>query len=91
MGHLIYSLSSVSTTFFVLSIILAIKLIFPEKNSAPENYLLLLIPIYVIFGLKRFYNRSWVNTIFKFVALSFIYSFSIWMTAGIVFVLSIIY
>ncbi len=87
--HLVYSLASVSTTFLILSLILAIKLIFPNKLSAPENYLLWLIPIYIWLGMKRFYKRSVMGTTFKFFVLSTIYWFSSLMAGLVVFFLSI--
>lgn len=87
--HLVYSLASVSTTFMILSIILAIKLIFPNKLSAPENYLMWLIPIYIWLGMKRFYKRSVIGTTFKFFVLSTIYWFSSLMAGLVVFFLSI--
>ncbi len=87
--HLVYSLASVSTTFMILSIILAIKLIFPNKLSAPENYLLWLIPIYIWLGMKKYYKRSVIGTTFKFFVLSTIYWFSSLMAGLIVFFLSI--
>lgn len=87
--HLVYSLASVSTTFLILSIILAIKLIFPNKLSAPENYLLWLIPIYIWLGMKKYYKRSVIGTTFKFFVLSAIYWFSSLMAGLVVFFLSI--
>jgi len=88
-AHLIYSLSSLSTVFLILSLILAIKLIFPGRMSAPENYLFWLIPIYIWMGLKRFYNRSVFGTTVRFFVLSLIYFVSTFFTALIVFFLSL--
>ena len=88
-GHLVYSLASLSTTFIILSIILTIKLIFPHKVSAPENYLLWLIPVYLWIGLKRYYKRSIIGTTFKLLVLSSIYWISSFLAALVVFFLSI--
>ena len=88
-GHLIYSLASLSTAFLFLIVMVAVKLIFPGKQSAPENYLFLVIPVYLWIGLKKFYHRSVLNTTVKFFLLSFIYFVTSMVAMLIVFVLSI--
>ncbi len=88
-SHLIYSLASLSVTFIILSVILAIKLIFPGRMTAPENYLMWLIPIYIWLGLKRFYRRGAFGTTFRMFILSNIYFFSTLIMALLVFFLSL--
>lgn len=89
LGHLIFSLESLSITFLIFSVMLAIKLIFPHKTMAPENYLFWLIPLYIWLGLKKFYHRSVWNTSYKFILLSFIYFLTTALTVSIVFFLAI--
>ncbi|MBN2616097.1 MAG: DUF3667 domain-containing protein [Bacteroidales bacterium] len=89
LGHLIFSLESLSATFLIFSVMLAVKLIFPHKTIAPENYLFWLVPLYIWLGLKKFYHRSAWNTTYKFILLSFIYFFTTMITASVVFILSI--
>lgn len=88
-GHFIYSLNTHATTFLVLASIIAIKLIFPDKESSFENYLFWLIPLYIWLGMKKYYNNSIIRTTFKFLFLSFIYTLSIAFTVSIVFMISL--
>ncbi|MBE0651479.1 MAG: DUF3667 domain-containing protein [Bacteroidales bacterium] len=88
-GHLIYSLASLSTTFIVLSVILALKLIFPGRMTAPENFLFWLIPVYIWLGLKRFYGRKALGTTFRMFILSNIYFVSTLIMVLLVFFLSL--
>ncbi len=88
-GHFIYSLLVHATAFLILSLIIAIKLIFPERASSPENYLFWLIPAYIWFGMKKFYGRSIVRTSLKFLFVSFFYSISVVIAVAFVFVVSV--
>ncbi|MBN2638692.1 MAG: DUF3667 domain-containing protein [Bacteroidales bacterium] len=89
LGHLIFSLESLSVTFLIFSVMMAIKLIFPHKTIFPENYLFLIPPLYIWLGLKKFYHRSFWNTTFKFILLSNIFFFTTLLTVSVVFFLSI--
>lgn len=90
-GHFIYSLNAHATTFLIFALIISVKLLFPHKESSFENYLFWLIPIYVWLGMKKFYNQTILKTTFKFLLLSFIYSFSIVITVAFVFIISLYY
>lgn len=88
-GHFIYSLEIHSATFIIFSLIILIKLIFPDKTIHWENYLYWLIPINFFFGMKKYYGRSYVRTFFNIAFLFIIYSFSVSMTMVGVLLLSI--
>jgi hypothetical protein len=88
-GHFIYSLEIHSATFILFSLIILIKLIFPDKTIHWENYLYWLIPINFFFGMKKYYDRSYVRTFFNIAFLFIIYSFSVSMTMVGVLLLSI--
>lgn len=90
-GHFIYSLNTHATTFLIFTLIIAIKLLFPDNESSIENYLFWLIPVYVWLGMKKYYNQSIIKTTFKFLLLSFIYALSIVFTVTLVFVISLYY
>ncbi len=90
-GHFIYSLNAHATTFLIFALIVSVKLLFPDKESSFENYLFWLIPLYVWLGMKKFYNQTIIKTTFKFLLLSFIYSFSIVITVAFVFIISLYY
>ena len=89
--HFIYSLVAHSTTFLIFSVIITIKLMFPDKIITLENYLYWLIPIYVWLGMKKYYGRSITRTTVNFLILGFIYTFSITITVAGVFVISLYY
>lgn len=90
-GHFIYSLEMHSASFILFSLIVLIKLIFPDKSMSPENYLYWLIPINIFFGMKKYYARSYVRTALKMFFLFFIYSFSVSMTMVAVLILSVVW
>ncbi len=88
-SHFIYSLNLHATTFLIFTLIVAIKLIFPNKGISIENWLFWLIPVYIWLGMRKYYGRSKRQTTFKFLVLSFIYMFSITLTASFVFLISL--
>ncbi len=88
-SHFIYSLNLHATTFLIFTLIVAVKLIFPNKTISIENWLFWLIPIYIWLGMRKYYGRSKRQTTFKFLVLTFIYGFSITIIASFVFFISL--
>ncbi len=73
--HLIFSINFHSFIFGISSIIMILNLIIPERFSGNESFLLLGIPIYLMVGIKQFYNRKYVGAFFKMFGALTIYSF----------------
>jgi hypothetical protein len=88
-AHFIYSLILHATIFLVFTLILVIKMIFPDKSIHWENYLFWLIPIYVWIGMKQYYGRSVLRTTFNFLFLGGVYTFSMVITVLMVFLISV--
>lgn len=72
-AHLIFALNQHAFLFVLLVIILAVKMIFPEKEIFPENKLILLSPVYLLLGAKKLYKRNWFRTFFSLLVSVFIY------------------
>jgi len=72
-NHLIFSINFHSFIFGLSSLIIVFGMIFPEGISAYFSYLLWGIPVYLLFGIERFYNRSYVRAFFKTLGISLLY------------------
>lgn len=75
LGHLIFAINQHSFLFVTMILIMGINMIFPNKSSSPESWLVYLIPIYSIIGAKKLYQRKWSTVFFKLCAIFFMYSF----------------
>lgn len=86
--HFIFSLNQHAFLFVIFSIQIIFSLIFPEKETIYEAWLLLAFPIYLIVGARKLYRAKWSSIIFKMGAAFFVYQ--IIVIASIVLVLYII-
>jgi hypothetical protein len=50
-----------------------VDLVFPLKSMNPENYLVYLIPVYAVTGIKRFFGVHWLQAIWKTMVVGFLY------------------
>lgn len=75
--HLIFSINFHSFIFAFSSILIVLIKIFPNLISHFIVYLWLGIPIYLMFGIKRFYKRTYIGAFFKTLGLLTLYSFII--------------
>ena len=87
--HLIMAINQHAFTFVVLLIILLFHLILLDFSAPFINYLLLLIPVYLIIGHKILYRRKTGWIILKMVVISFIYT-SVILTITLVLVIFIL-
>ncbi len=72
--HFIMAINQHAFMFVVLIIMLTLSLIADDFTKPFRNFLLLLIPIYIIIGHKILYKQKTIKAIFKFLAIVFIYS-----------------
>jgi len=84
-SHLIFDINQNSFIFILFIINTLIKLIFPDRNSQPELFLLFLIPIYTIWGYKRVYQSSWISSVIKHTFISTLYSLVLTVNLAMVF------
>lgn len=73
MEHLIFSVNMHSFALLILTLMVAMQLILPG-NNAYLAYFLLIIPLYFIVGMKRFYRQGIFKVILKAMILGLIYS-----------------
>jgi hypothetical protein len=73
LGHLIFAINQHSFLFIVFIMLMGIYYIFPNKETAYEAWLLLLIPVYALIGARRLYQRRWVSVVFRLLTVLFIY------------------
>jgi len=64
-NHLIFSINFHSFIFGLSSVIIVLGEILPESFSEIVLYLWWGIPLYLMLGIKRFYNRKYVGSFFK--------------------------
>jgi hypothetical protein len=86
-GHLIFSINQHAFIFIISILLMIVKFIFPERQIHPENYLALLIPIYMYVGTIKMYKQKWYSTLFKMIGTYFIYTFSLAFVVGVTFYL----
>ncbi|MBU8892471.1 MAG: DUF3667 domain-containing protein [Bacteroidales bacterium] len=86
--HLIFSINFHSFIFGLSSLIIISGMIFPEGVAVYFSYLLLGIPLYLLFGIERFYNRSYVRSFFKTIGALTLYFFIILIVIGTIFLIT---
>lgn len=75
--HLIFSINFHSFIFGISSLLIVLMKLFPDSISHFIVYLWWGIPIYLMFGIKRFYNRTYTGAFFKTLGSLTLYSFII--------------
>lgn len=63
--HLIFSINFHSFIFGLSSIVMALSFVVPGKLYSYTSYLWWGIPLYLFFGIKRFYKRKYIGSFFK--------------------------
>jgi hypothetical protein len=74
--HLVFAINQHAFLFIVLSTILLIKMILPDIVADFAGYLMFTLPVYHFIGAKQLYRRKTKTTIFRLLAIGFIY----WLT-----------
>lgn len=82
--HLFFSIHLHSYLFFILILVFLLNFLFESGTDLISLLLLIAFPVYFILALRKFYRQSWGKTIFKFLAISFVYNIVLLTTAGIV-------
>ncbi len=75
--HLIFSINFHSFIFGISSLLIVLMKLFPDSISNFIVYLWWGIPIYLMFGIKRFYKRTYTGAFFKTLGSLTLYSFII--------------
>jgi hypothetical protein len=73
LGHLILAINQHAFSFIVFILLITINLIFPDRETKPENFLLLALPLYYIIGAKQLYGYKWWTTIKRLLVIWFLY------------------
>lgn len=73
LAHLIFSISQHTFIFIIFIVLITISLIFPHKEINPEDWLILLIPLYSITGSKKLFQRKWRTIILRHLLIWFLY------------------
>jgi len=76
LGHLILALNQHVFTFILLTVIVLIGQILSFKTVYPEAYMLWLLPIYYVLGIRKMYQRKWSTTIMRFSVVLILYLIS---------------
>ncbi len=73
LGHLIFSINQHSFLFVIFIVLMIISFVFPDKSSSYEAWLLVLAPVYSVIGARKLYQRKWLTTIMRLMAISILY------------------
>ena len=82
MRHLIFSIHIHSFIFLIMTIVVALYLIFPGNLKTVSSTLILLVPVYFILAMKRFYGQNIGKVILKFFVVSFLYNIVFILVVG---------
>jgi len=85
--HLIFAVNQHAFIFLLGAFVLGINLLFPNRLSQPENYMLWLIPVYIFIGKKQLYKKGWISTFFRILAAFILYSMFFFLAIVVLFVL----
>jgi len=84
--HLIFSINYHSFIFAFSSVIILLSMVLPEKAMQHGGYLFCIYPLYLMFGIKNYYKRSYVGAFFKTIGISLLYYFFIFVAVIIIIV-----
>jgi Protein of unknown function (DUF3667) len=84
--HLIFSINFHSFIFAFSSILIILGMILPEKVYNYSGAALLLVPLYLMFGIRNFYKKSYVKSFFKTLGILFLYFFIILIVISLIIV-----
>ncbi len=84
--HLIFSINYHSFIFGFSSLLIVLGMILPEKLVPYLSYLFWGYPLYLMFGIRRFYKRSIVGAFFKTFGITLLYSLIISIVVIIIIV-----
>jgi hypothetical protein len=73
LGHLILAINQHVFTFILLTVLILLSYILPDREFYPELILLLVLPIYYFIGVKEMYKRKWSTTIMRLMVIWSIY------------------
>ncbi len=59
--------------FLVFILILLVQIVLPNKALQPENYLMLLIPLYIVAGAHKLFPGRWRSLIWRLMIIQFFY------------------
>ncbi len=71
--HLVFSVYHHSFVFFVVAFMVLGGHVVSDGMSTYLDYAILIVPLYLALGMKRFYDESWVKTLAKFVLVTVMY------------------
>ena len=77
--HLIFSINFHSFVFGAASLIIILNRISPERIDGYYAYLIWAIPLYLMFGIRRYYTKTYVKAFFKTFGIGFLYSLVIFI------------
>ncbi|MFC2151174.1 DUF3667 domain-containing protein [Bacteroidota bacterium] len=77
--HLIFSINFHSFIFAFSSLLIVLSKILSDGINQYSSYLLWFYPLYLMFGIKRFYKRTYIGAMFKTLGISLLYSFVIFI------------
>ncbi|PLX13422.1 MAG: hypothetical protein C0597_11775 [Marinilabiliales bacterium] len=77
--HLIFSINYHSFIFAFSSVIILVSMVLPDNIMQHGGYLFFIYPLYLMFGIKKYYNRSYVGAFFKTIGISLLYYFVIFI------------
>jgi hypothetical protein len=72
--HLIFSVHIHAFMFSLLSLVVAINLIFSWEVASWSLWLLAFVPVYIYLALRNFYRQPYVKTFIKFLLLGVVYN-----------------
>lgn len=84
-NHLIFSINFHSFVFAISSIIFVLAKVLPESIFQYAGYLFWAYPLYLMFGIKRYYNRTYIGAFFKTIGIMVLYFFVL-LTAFVIII-----
>ncbi|MDP2235884.1 MAG: DUF3667 domain-containing protein [Bacteroidales bacterium] len=72
-SHFIFAINQHIVFFILLIIIMLLNFMLPDKKSTPENYLMMLLPVYTYIGAWQLYRRRWFSVLLRMFAATFLY------------------
>jgi len=73
LGHFIFAINQHSFLFIIFIFLLIVNFIFPNKTVYPENWLLILFPLYIVAGCRKLYFEKWKKIVFRSFTAIFLY------------------
>lgn len=89
--HLFFSINQHTMLFIVMTLVLLAGMVFSDRQSSPETYLMWVMPVYAVIAARQFYRNRWGSLLVRLTVAFLMYMFTVFLATGFVFYLAFLF